>query len=97
MLLQVSVESHRLQHHFLVYHRRIEQVQTVLLPDCKAQMRNVQPLLVARNGNDIAILDCLAQCLGGATQCRLRYIARLHTSELLFLLTDDGYQFGLSL
>ena len=67
MFLQILVERHGFLDDLLVYHRRIKQVQAVFLPDCKAQVSNVQPFLIAGNGDDVSIVDSLTQSLRTAT------------------------------
>ena len=93
MLLQILIESHRFLNDLFVYHRRIKQVQTVLLPYSKPQVGNIQSLLLAGDGNDVAIVDSLAQGFRTAAQRTLGNIARLYTTEVLLLLFNDRYQF----
>ena len=97
MLLQILVEGHRFLNDLLVNHRCIKQVQTVLLPYGKPQVGNVQSLLLAGDGNDVAIVDSLTQGFRAAAQRTLRNIARPGTRESLLLLANDRHQFGLCL
>ena len=61
MLLHVFIERHGLQHDLLVQLRCIQQVQPVLLPNCKTKMGDIQSWLIARNGDDIAVVYSLSQ------------------------------------
>ena len=67
MFLQVLIERHGFLNDLFVYHRRIKQVQTILLPYGKTQVGNVQSFLITGDGNDVSIMDCLTQRFGTAT------------------------------
>ena len=71
MLLQILVERHRLEYHFLVQLRGVQQVKPVVLPYSEAQMGNVEPRLLTGDGDDVAVVDGLAQQLAFAN-VRLR-------------------------
>ena len=61
MLLQVLIERHRLFNHLLMQLRGIQQVKPVVLPHSKTQMGDVEPWFVASDGDDITVMDGLAQ------------------------------------
>ena len=60
MLLQILIERHGLYHHLVVQLRSIEQMQSDLAPEGKAQMGDIESGLIAGDGNDIAIAYHLA-------------------------------------
>ena len=96
MLLQVAIERHRLHDHLMVQFRGIQQVKPVVLPYCKTQMDYIKPRLVAGDGNDVTVVDGLAQQLGVAYG-RLGDITELHAAEVLFSLVDAAYEFRMFL
>ena len=57
MLLQILIHGHGFDDHLVVQLRCVEQMQTVLAPEGKAQMGDVESGLVACDSNDVAILD----------------------------------------
>ena len=89
MLLQVLVERHGLKNHLFVQLRRIEQMQSILLPYGKAQVGYVEAGLLTGDGNDIAIVDDLAQ-QRLISHRLLGDEAILSTRHLLFHLADGA-------
>ena len=87
MLLHILIERHRFLDHLLVNHRGIQQVEPVATPHGKAQMGNFEPLLVAGDGQYVAILHRLAQ-LRVVAQQALGNVAHLHARQRLLLGTD---------
>jgi len=59
-------------------------------------MGYIKPRLVAGDGNDVAVVDGLAQQLGVAYS-RLGDIMELHAAEVLFSLADAAYEFWMFL
>ena len=59
-------------------------------------MGYIKPRLVAGDGNDVAVVDDLAQQLGVAYS-RLGDITELHAAEVLFSLADAANEFWMFL
>ena len=89
MLLQVLVERHGLKNHLFVQLRRIEQMQSILLPYGKTQVGYVESGFLTGDGNDIAIVDDLAK-KRLITNRLLGDEAILSTRHLLFHLADGS-------
>lgn len=88
MLLQILRKGHGFEHNLLVEHRGIEQVESVFLPHGEAEVSNVEPLLLAGDGDDVTVAHCLAQQtavrdnrLGDISELRTRYTL-LHPTDL---------------
>ena len=96
MFLKILVKCHGLFHHPFVQLGGIEQVQTVLTPDGKSQMGNIQAFLVARNGNDVAIVNRFPQELG-IPNGRLGYKTPFSACQRLFLPTNVVHPFRMRL
>ena len=60
MFLEILIEGHRLFDHLLVELGGIEQMELPVTPHGKAQVGDVEAFLVAGDGNDVAVVDCLA-------------------------------------
>lgn len=87
VLLQILIERHGLEHHLLMQLRGIQQVKPIVFPYRKAEVRDVEPRLFAGDGDDIAVVDGLAQLLAVANG-RFGNIAKLLARHLLFHLAD---------
>ena len=61
MLLQILIHRHGFDHHLVVQLRCVEQMQTILTPEGKTQVGDVESGLVAGDSDDVAILDDRAQ------------------------------------
>ena len=87
MLLQILIHGHGFDHHLVMQLRCVEQMQTVLAPEGKSQVGNVESGLVAGDSDDVAILDdCAQQFVIGHSL--LGDIAILGTRHLAFHLGD---------
>ena len=60
MLPKVLIERHRFFDDLLVEHRGIEQVEPISMPYGNAEMSDVESGLLASDGDDVAVVDCLA-------------------------------------
>ena len=60
MFLEILIEGHRLLDHLLVELGGIEQMELAVTPHGKAQMSDVEPFLITGDGDDVAVVDCLA-------------------------------------
>ena len=96
MLREILAERHRLLDDLLVQLRGIEQMQSVLLPDGKAQMGNVETGLIAGDGYDVTIVDGLTHRLC-VLYLRLGDEAELLSSDALLRLLDVGHILGVRL
>lgn len=93
MLLQILRKGHGFEHNLLVEHRGIEQVEPVFLPHGEAEVSNVEPFLLAGDGDDVTVAHCLTQ-QSAVRDNRLGDISELRTRNTLFHPTDITDIFG---